>query len=153
MKRERDKVVPRERETKMKEKKFKFDEVEQIDRQLEKLSKRLSEPILENSEEYTKLRTEFEALTELKNKALESRARRSWLRWGFGLLFGVGLPVLASRVTAKEAWKKGQDLEIADGKVYNLSQKILSFIRGEDNESPHEWKDSRKRDSVEKRSK
>jgi len=56
MKRERDKVVPRERETKMKEKKFKFDEVEQIDRQLEKLSKRLSEPILENSEEYTKLR-------------------------------------------------------------------------------------------------
>ena len=149
-KRERDVVVPRERKTKEKEKKFKYDEVEAIDRQLEKLAKRLSEPILENSDEYTKLRTEFEALTELKNKALESRARRSWFRWGFGLLFGVGLPVLASRVTAREAWKKGQDLEIADGKVYNLSQKILSFIKGEDNNSPHEWT-SRKRDSVEKR--
>lgn len=151
-KRKRDVVIPRERAVKTKEKKKQYDEVAAIDQQLEKLSKRLNEPILENSDEYRKLREEFEAMTELKNKALESRARRSWIRWVGGLLFGIGLPVLASRITAKEAWKKGQDLEIADGKVYNLSQKLLSLVsfKGDDT---HEWKDRSKRDTVEKRSK
>lgn len=151
MKRERDVVVPREREVKTREKKFKFDEIEQIDRQLAKLSKRLNEPILENSDEYRKLREEFEAMTELKNKALESKARRSWIRWALGLGIGVGLPVAASRITARESWKKGQEMELADGKVYNISQKLLSLVsfKGDDT---HEWKDKdRKRDAVEKR--
>lgn len=153
MKRERDVVVPREREVKTREKKkkFKFDEIEQIDRQLAKLSERLNEPILENSDEYRKLREEFEAYTELKNKALESKARRSWIRWALGLGIGVGLPVAASRITARESWKKGQEMELADGKVFNISQKLLSLVSFKGDDTTHEWKDSRKRDSIEKR--
>ncbi|MBP3826222.1 MAG: hypothetical protein ILA11_10895 [Butyrivibrio sp.] len=139
-----DVVYPLEDVGTKKKEKFKFDELEAIDLQLSKLAERLNEPILQNSDEYRKLREEFEALTELKNKALESRARRSWLRWALGLGIGVGLPVFASRITAREAWKKGQDLEIADGKVYNLSQKLLSLVSFK-NDDPNDWKDRNKK--------